>query len=93
MEALLSATFEKLVSGVLSNEVFQNLSGRYSQEQAECRGRIPSLEAELKEREEGLENADRFLEGVDLYLDIQELTLELLLEFVDRMVVHERSER
>ena len=75
MEALLSATFEKLVSGVLSNEVFQNLSGRYSQEQAECRERIPSLE------------------GVDLYLDIQELTLELLLEFVDRMVVHERSER
>ena len=93
MEALLSATFEKLVSGVLSDEAFQNLSGRYSQEQAECRERIPSLEAELKEREEGLENADRFLEGVDLYLDIQELTLELLLEFVDRMVIHERSER
>ena len=93
MEALLSATFEKLVSGVLSDEVFQNLSGRYSQEQAECRERIPSLEAELKEREEGLENADTFLEGVGMYPNIHELSLELLREFVARMVVHEDAER
>lgn len=93
LENLLSVAFEKLASGVLSDEAFQDLSGRYSREQAECREQIPSLEAELKEREESLENVDRFLEVVDRYLDIQELTPEVLHEFVDRIVVHERSER
>lgn len=93
LENLLTVAFEKLASGVLTDEMFQELSGRYTREQAECRERIISLEAELKEQEENLESVDRFLEIVDRYLDIRELTPEILHEFVDRIVVHERSER
>lgn len=38
-------------------------------------------------------NADRFMSVVDRYTDIQELTPEIVREFVEKIVVYERSER
>ncbi len=38
-------------------------------------------------------NADRFMAVVDRYTDIQELTPEIVREFIEKIVVHERSER
>lgn len=37
-------------------------------------------------------NADRFLKVVQRYTEIQELTPEIVREFVEKIVVHERSE-
>lgn len=38
-----------------------------------------------------LHSADRFLKIVDKYTDIKELTSEIIREFVDKIVIHERS--
>ena len=93
LENLLAKAFEKMAAGILTDEQFQQLSERYSKEQKECEARIPQLEAELEEQEANLQGVDNFLAVVDRYLDIQELTPEVLHEFVERIVVHERSER
>lgn len=93
LENLLAKAFEKLTSGILTDEQFQQLSGRYAKEKAECEACIPQLEAELSEQEANIQGVDQFLKVVDCYLDIQELTPEILHEFVERIVVHERSER
>lgn len=93
LSELLAKAFEKMLAGILTDKQFQQLSERYSAEQRECEARIPQLEAELEEQEANIQGVDRFLAVVDRYLDIQELTPEILHEFVERIVVHERSER
>ena len=37
-------------------------------------------------------NADRFMAVVDRYTDIQKLTPEIVREFIEKIVVHKRSE-
>lgn len=93
LDGLLSKAFEKLASGVLTDGQFQQLSGRYAAEQAECQVSIARLEAERQEQEEGIQKVSKFLDVVDRYLDIQELTTEILHEFVVHIVAHKRSER
>jgi len=39
-----------------------------------------------------IQGVDQLLQVVDRYLNIQELTPEILHEFVERILVHERSE-
>ena len=47
---------------------------------------------ELEDQEENIQGLDQLLQVVDRYLNIQELTPEILHEFVERILVHERSE-
>ena len=80
LEHLLVKAFEKLTSGILTDEQFQQLSGRYAKEKVECEACIPQMEAELAEQEANIQGVDQFLKVVDRYLDIQELTPEILHE-------------
>lgn len=50
------------------------------------------MEAELEDQEANIQGVDQFLKAVDRYLDIQELTLEILHEFMECIVVYERSQ-
>gem|GEM_PF-2082518 len=50
------------------------------------------METELEDQEENIQGVDQLLQVVDRYLNIQELTPEILHEFVERILVHERSE-
>ena len=49
-------------------------------------------EQEISTGKDTMLNADRFMAVVDRYTDIQKLTPEIVREFIDRIVVHERSE-
>ena len=48
------------------------------------------LEAELGKQQDELDNVGNFLAIVDRYLEIPELTPEILREFVHHITVHER---
>ena len=61
-------------------------------EQEECEAHIPQMETELEDQEENIQGVDQLLQVLDRYLNIQELTPEILHEFVERILVHERSE-
>ena len=50
------------------------------------------METELEDQEETFREWISSLQVVDRYLNIQELTPEILHEFVERILVHERSE-
>lgn len=50
------------------------------------------MEAELEDQEANIQGVDQFLKVVDRYLDIRELAPEILHEFVECIVVHERSQ-
>ena len=92
LENLTLTAFEKLASGVLTDEVFQTITQSYAQERNECNAQIEQLTEELEHESSDVDNVNQFLAVVDRYLNPQELTHELVHEFVERIVVHERSE-
>lgn len=91
VDNLIAATFEKLATGILSDEQFSLLNGRYLAEQKTLKGRSAELEAELSKAQDELDNVGNFLAIVDRHLDVPELTPEILREFVHHITVHERD--
>ncbi|MEG0386612.1 MAG: DUF4368 domain-containing protein, partial [Solibacillus sp.] len=76
----------------LSEQQFKMLTQGYEAEKQELTARSGLLKTEIDTEQDKLLNADRFLKIVDKYTDIRELTPELVREFIDKIVVHERSE-
>ncbi len=91
VDNLIAATFEKLATGILTDEQFQQLNGRYLAEQERLKAGACCLEAELTNQQNELDNVGNFLAIVDRHLEVPELTPEILREFVHHIMVHERS--
>ena len=91
VDNLIAATFEKLATGILTDEQFQQLNGRYLAEQENLKAGAFCLEAELAKQQDELDNVGNFLSIVDRHLEVPELTPEILREFVHHITVHERS--
>ena len=77
------AWLEKTVAQILEHE-------EYIGTLVNCR--TAELEQAISGAKDKMLNADRFLKIVDKYTDIQELTPELVREFIEKIVVHDRSE-
>lgn len=91
VDNLIAATFEKLATGILTDEQFQQLNGRYLAEQETLKASASCFEAELAKRQDELDNVGNFLAIVDRHLEVPELTPEILREFVHHISVHERD--
>ena len=89
VDNLIAATFEKLATGILTDEQFQQLNGRYLAEQESLKAGAFCLEAELTNQQNELDNVGNFLAIVDRHLEVPELTPEILREFVHHITVHE----
>ena len=92
LDKLLKKAFEQLALENLSETQFKALTGNYETERQELTQRSGKLEQEIRSEKDTMLNADRFMAVVDRYTDIQELTPEIVREFVEKIVVHERSE-
>lgn len=77
----------------LSEAQFKALTGGYEAEKQELIILSGKLEQEISTGKDTMLNADRFMAVVDRYTDIQELTPEIVREFIEKIVVHERSQR
>ena len=71
---------------------FKSLTGGYEAEKQELLFMSERLKEEIDTEQGKMVSADRFLNIVDKYMDIRELTPEIVREFVEKIVVHERSE-
>ena len=81
------ATAEKLATGILTDEQFQQLNGRYLAEQESLKASASCLETELANQQNELDNAGNFLAIVDRHLEVPELTPEILREFVHHIYI------
>jgi hypothetical protein len=77
------------VSGALSDKRFETLSAGYEREQSELETRIETLSSEIESFDADSIRADKFMELVRRYTDFSELTPTMLLEFVEKIMVHE----
>ncbi|HZK02402.1 MAG TPA: DUF4368 domain-containing protein [Anaerovoracaceae bacterium] len=69
------------------------MTGNYETKRQELTQQFEKLEQEIHSGKDTMLNADRFMAVVDRYTDIWKLTPEIVREFIEKIVVHERSER
>ena len=67
------------------------LSADYEAEQAELKKRAAALQAELDKSQVATVNAEKFMGIVRRHLAFEELTLTLLREMIEKIVVHEKD--
>ncbi len=92
LDKLFRKAFEQLALENLSEVQFKTLTGNYETEKQELIALTGKLEQEIAAGKDTILNADRSMAIVDRYTDIQELTPEIVREFIEKIVVHERSE-
>ena len=94
-KAELDAIFKKLykdsVLSRITTEQFQMLSSSYTEEQNQIAAGIPQKEADIQRLRETVSGTDGFLDKAKRYMDITELTPELLRLFIEKIVVHEKE--
>jgi len=89
LDTLIRRIYEDNVSGKLNDKRFEVLSQEYEQEQSDLEQSIVMLQTELDSFNADGVRADRFIEIVKRYTDFTELTTPMILEFIEKIVVHE----
>ena len=84
--------YEDNISGKVSDERFAKMTANYEAEQHTLESRVAELKAAMTAENESSLNVDHFLTLVRKYTDIQELTAEMIREFVERIYVY-KAER
>ncbi len=93
LESLFKRVYEDYVSEKITEKQFQMLSESYTAEQKELQIRIPALGSEIDTLKSATTNTEKFVSLAKKYVHIKELTPEILLTFVSKIVIHERSEK
>jgi maltodextrin utilization protein YvdJ len=73
--------------GSITAERYQSISAKYEQELKQVRERLGTLIQTISERENQTENNIRFLESIQKYTDVEEITRSMLVELVDKIVI------
>lgn len=92
LDAIFKKLYEDSVLSRITTERFQMLSSSYTEEQNQIAAGIPQKEADIIQRlRETVSGTDGFLDKAKRYMDITELTPELLRLFIEKIVVHEKE--
>ena len=93
LDKLIQRIYEDMVGNRITDKRFAVLSNQYEREQSELEHTIKKLQADLDSFDDSEDRAAKFLELVQKHRDFSELTPTMILEFVDRIEVHERADR
>ena len=91
LDAIFKKLYEDSVLSRITTEQFQMLSSSYTEEQNQIAAGIPQKEADIQRLREMVSGTDGFLDKAKRYMDITELTPELLRLFIEKIVVHEKE--
>ena len=75
------------MKGKLPEEICLKLIEKYTEEETELKKEIAELESKLNAAKEEKINADEFISNLKRYIDAPELTREMCLELIDKIVV------
>jgi len=90
LDRLIRQIYEDKVNQKLSDKRFEKLSAEYEQEQDELEQSITTLQAEIDNSDEQATRADKFIHLTKRFTDFTELTTPMLMEFIEKVVIHER---
>lgn len=88
LDELIKKLYESYATGKLSEKRFELLSAGYEQEQETLASEICERKQSLETYQEETDNVNQFLELTKKYTDFTVLTIPMLNEFIDKIVVH-----
>lgn len=89
LDRIIQNLYEDKVYGNLTEERFVKLSQAYEQEQSLLTERVKILRKELSQSKEQADNVNKFMRLVKRYTEIDELTPEIVREFIQKVIVHQ----
>ena len=93
LETLLCKIYEDNALGKLSDSRYQTLGAQYDSEQANLTAEVSALEKAIQSYENHEKDADRFIALIDKYESFDNLTIAMLNEFIEKILVHERDRK
>lgn len=94
LDKIIQKLFEDRVGEKISDERYFAMLENYEKEQTEIKEKLTAYQEKIDEHTDSKKGVDYFLKLVNKYSKITELTPQILLEFIDKIVVHqtEKSE-
>ena len=93
LETLLCKIYEDNALGKLSDSRYQTLGSQYDSEQSKLTAEVSALEKSIHGYEKHEKDADRFISLIDKYESFDSLTIAMLNEFIEKILVHERDRK
>ncbi len=88
LDVIIKKLYESFAVGRISEERFDSLLSEYEAEQKELQASVKSNEEQLSAFETDIENTEQFIELAKKYTDFSELTVPMINEFIDKIIVH-----
>lgn len=88
LDTIIQRLYEDNIEGKISDERFVKLSTNYENEQHTLEARVSELQKLITSEKDKCANVDSFLKIVRKYADIEELTPEIIREFVEKIYVY-----
>ena len=88
LDAIIQNLYEDKISGIVSEDRFKKMNENYEREQNSLKEKIAELEGKIKAINEQTASTSHFMELVQKYTRIDELTHEVAREFIEKIIVH-----
>ena len=88
IDRIIQQLYEDNLLGKISDERFVKLSQSYEEEQKQLQTSISDLTEKLAKQQEGNLNISKFMARISKYTKLPELTVEIVNELIDKIVIH-----
>lgn len=93
LERLVCKIYEDNALGRLTDARYATLDAQYAKEQEALVAELTELEKAVSSYEQGRKSAEKFIALIDKYRDFDTVTITMLNEFVEKILVHERNRK
>lgn len=88
IDRIIQRAYEDLALGKITEERFSTLNQTYEAEQKELSQKIQDLDDQLTKQNEASQNLSKFLERIESFTTISDLTIEMVNQLLDKIVIH-----
>ena len=88
IDTIIQKLYEDNLLGKISDERFVKLSQSYEEEQKQLQTSISDLTEKIAKQQEDSLNISRFMTRILKYTELPELTVEIVNELIDKIVIH-----
>lgn len=93
LEVLICKIYEDNALSKLSDDRYSVLDKQYAKEQKTLTSELKELESLIADYEKNIKSTDKFIALIEKYQNFDNLSIEMLNEFVDKILVHERARK
>ena len=93
LDKIIQGLYEDKICGNITAERFARMTQAYETEQTELTQKVKTLREELAKAKESTDNISRLVKLVRKYTEINELTPEIVREFIEKIVVHQAERK